>query len=128
MQNLAVASNTKGFAEVQQSCKHAVNDGYDFVWVDTCCINKESSAELSEAINSMYQWYKASGAVISFFQIFTPTHSTNNDIVEKQIMSSMWFTRGWTLQELLAPQHVVFYNQQWEVLGTKQTSGKLLAL
>lgn len=126
MQNPAVASNMTGFAKIQKTCEHAINDGYNYVWVDTCCINKESSAELTEAINSMYRWYKASAVCYAFL---SDVHANAlNGIMEQKIKSSVWFDRGWTLQELLAPQHVVFYNQLWEFLGTKQTLSKLLTL
>jgi hypothetical protein len=127
MQNPAVAFTKKGFAKIRKSCEHAVNDGYNNVWVDTCCINKDSSAELSEAINSMYRWYKASAVCYTYLSDVS-ANAPDGDIVEQQIGSSVWFTRGWTLQELLAPQHVVFYDQQWEFLGTKQTLSKLLTL
>lgn len=127
MQNPAVATTKKGFAKIRKSCEHAVNDGYNNVWVDTCCINKDSSAELSEAINSMYRWYKASAVCYTYLSDVA-ANAPDGDIVEQQIKSSVWFTRGWTLQELLASQHVVFYDQQWEFLGTKQTLSKLLTL
>ena len=127
MQSPAVASKMKGFAKIQKSCEHAINDGYNYAWVDTCCINKDSSAELSEAINSMYRWYKASAVCYAFLSDVN-ANAPNGDIVEQQIKSSMWFTRGWTLQELLAPRHLVFYDQQWEFLGTKQILSKLLTL
>ena len=127
MQNPAVASKMKGFVKIQKSCKQAINDGYNYVWADTCCINRESSAELSEAINSMYRWYTASAVCYAFLSDVN-AKAPNDDIVEQQIKSSMWFERGWTLQELLAPHNFVFYNQQWEFLGTKQTLSKLLTL
>ena len=124
MQDLSVASAMAGFAKIRRSCEHAQNDGYKYVWVDTCCINKESSAELSEAINSMYRWYKTS-AVCYVFLSDVHMNTVNGD-VERQISSSVWFTRGWTLQELIAPQNVVFYDRQWEFLGTKQSLSSLL--
>ena len=124
MQDLAVASTMKGFAKIQRSCDHARGDGYDYVWVDTCCINKESSAELSEAINSMYRWYKASAVCYAFLSDVRA--NVDNSSMDYQIKSSVWFTRGWTLQELIAPQNVVFYDQQWKFLGTKQTLSSLL--
>lgn len=127
MQNLAVASSMKGYAKIQHSCERAIKDGYDYVWVDTCCINQESSTELSEAINSMYRWYKASAICYVFLSDVT-VNAGNDDTVKSQIESSKWFTRGWTLQELLAPQYVVFYDQQWEFLGTKQTMSNILTL
>ncbi|OBT94247.1 hypothetical protein VE01_07792 [Pseudogymnoascus verrucosus] len=126
MQNLALASNMKGFGKIRKSCEQAVRDGYSYVWVDTCCINKESSAELSEAINSMFRWYKAS-AVCYVFLSDVHTITLSGGTMMPEIGSSRWFTRGWTLQELVAPQHVVFYSQQWEFLGTKQTLSKLLS-
>lgn len=127
MQNPAMASTKKGFAKIRKSCEHAVNDGYNNVWVDTCCINKDSSAELSEAINSMYRWYKASAVCYTYLSDVS-ANAFDSDIVEQQIKSSLWFTRGWTLQELIAPQQVVFYDQQWGVLGTKHTLSRLLSL
>ncbi|OCL13228.1 HET-domain-containing protein, partial [Glonium stellatum] len=127
MENIAVASKMKGFEKIQKSCEHAIIDGLDYAWVDTCCINKESSAELTEAINSMYRWYKASAVCYAFLSDVY-AEPLKDDIVKQQIRSSRWFTRGWTLQELVAPQHVVFYNQQWEVLGTKQTLSNLVTL
>ena len=125
MQNSNVAFDTTGYTKIQKSCAQAVKDGYSYVWVDTCCINSESSAELSEAINSMYRWYKAS-AVCYVFLADVLIDTVNGDTNDQQISNSVWFTRGWTLQELLAPQHVVFYDLQWELLGTKQTLSKLL--
>ncbi len=126
MQDLAVASTMKGFVKIQSSCKQARNDGYKYVWVDTCCINKESSAELSEAINSMFRWYQASAICYTFL---SDVHANVIDKdVEQQIKSSKWFSRGWTLQEFIAPQIVVFYDQQWGCLGTKQTLSHLLTL
>lgn len=126
MQNLALASKMKGFGKIQKSCEQAVKDGYSYVWVDTCCIDKDSSAELSEALNSMFRWYKASAVCYAFL---SDIHSDilRDDTMTPQIGSSKWFTRGWTLQELAAPRHVVFYNHQWEYLGTKQTLSKLLS-
>jgi Heterokaryon incompatibility protein (HET) len=78
MQNPAVASNMKGFAKIQKSCEHAVNDGYDYVWVDTCCIDKESSAELTEAKLSTQciGGIRLQPFVTPFFRMFMPTHST----------------------------------------------------
>ncbi|KFX89989.1 hypothetical protein O988_08390 [Pseudogymnoascus sp. VKM F-3808] len=127
MQNLALASTMKGFDKIQKSCGQAIKDGYSYVWVDTCCINKESSAELSEAINSMFRWYKAS-AVCYVFLSDVNSNAPNGEAMKLEIGSSKWFTRGWTLQELIAPQFLVFYDRHWEFLGTKQTLSTLLSL
>ena len=124
MQNLEVARTKKGFLKIRESCKIAEREGYEYMWIDTCCIDKKSSAELSEAINSMYQWYKSS-AVCYVFLSEVCAHASSNTVRE-DIRSSAWFTRGWTLQELLAPTHIDFYNQRWECLGTKHMLGELL--
>ena len=104
IQNLEVASTMEGFAKIQKSCEHAVKDGFDYVWVDTCCINKESSAELSKSINSMFRWYKALAVCYAFLSdadANVPSrYIVARDIVEEQIKSSKWFTRGWTLKNL----------------------------
>lgn len=121
------AHHMKGFAKILNSCEHAVNDGYDHVWVDTCCINKDSSAKLSEAINSMFRWYKAS-AVCYAFLADVRAGAIDSDTEMEHLRASKWFTRGWTLQELLAPQQVVLYDQHWEFLGTKQTLSAVLTL
>ena len=115
MQNLGGASKKKGFLKIKNACKKAVSHGFNHIWVDTCCINKDSSAELSEAINSMYRWYEASAICYAFL----------SDVdTSAQMESSMWFTRGWTLQELIAPRKVIFYNHEWNRLGTKESLSK----
>ncbi|KAF2489819.1 hypothetical protein BU16DRAFT_566919 [Lophium mytilinum] len=87
----SAASLPEGTAsqKIRKSCEQAASDGFKYIWIDTCCIDKNSSSELSDAINSMYRYN--------------------------------WFTRGWTLQELIAPSSVVFYDEKWEELGTKAT-------
>ncbi|KAK3318053.1 hypothetical protein B0H66DRAFT_516132 [Apodospora peruviana] len=77
-----------------------------FVWVDTCCINKESSAELSEAVNSMYRWFHNAYLYIAFLGDVVGTEAD----LHSDFGRSRWFTRDWTLQELLAPGQVYFYN------------------
>lgn len=105
------------YDKIRYACEQAEQDGLDYLWVDTCCINQESSAELSEAINSMYAWYKASTCCYAFLKdvILTPDCLGFQEVLE----ASEWFTRGWTLQELLAPAKVVFFNAFWEPLGNR---------
>ena len=102
----------KGFSKLQGCCERADKDGYQWVWVDTCCIDKTSSAELSEAINSMYSWYQHSAVCYAYL-------SDIQDI--KALNTSRWFSRGWTLQELIAPRHIILFDGQWRNIGTKQT-------
>ncbi|KIK11586.1 hypothetical protein PISMIDRAFT_58083, partial [Pisolithus microcarpus 441] len=73
-------------------------------WSDTCCIDKDSSAERQEAIGSMFSWYHRSSLTIAYLSDVSDTAS---------LASSAWFKRVWTLQELLAPPTLVFYMQDW---------------
>ena len=90
-------------------------NGLEYIWIDTCCIDKSSSAELSEAINSMFAWYANSTvcyAYISDFEFADPNWLSS---------SNRWFTRGWTLQELIAPFAVEFYNKHWLSFGSRES-------
>ncbi|KAJ3548062.1 hypothetical protein NM208_g1198 [Fusarium decemcellulare] len=112
----------RGYAKIQFSLDQATKDGLGWVWVDTCCIDKTSSAELSEAINSMFRWYQNATVCYAYLSDV----SANDDLVQS-MPKSYWFTRGWTLQELLAPRHVVLYSQEWQCLGTKYGLVRLLS-
>lgn len=101
--------------------------GVNYAWIDTCCINKDSSAELTEAINSMYDWYrKAEVCIVYLSDVVIGSMPLNNDSIAK----SRWFTRAWTLQELLAPQILWFFDRNWQLVSRffrftthQQTSG-----
>lgn len=111
------AKDMVGYKKIVKCCEQAVRDGFEWVWIDTCCIDKKSSAELSEAINSMYRWYWQAEICYAYLQdvpeLENPTEQ--NSVFQK----SRWFQRGWTLQELLAPDMVEFYGQSWGCIGTK---------
>ncbi|KAH7070472.1 heterokaryon incompatibility protein-domain-containing protein [Paraphoma chrysanthemicola] len=94
--------------------EQAAKDGLDYFWIDTCCIDKSSSADLSEAINSMFAWYQNAAVCYAFL---SDVHHDRRSIA---LSASKWFTRGWTLQELLAPRRVVFYSSEWKALGSKE--------
>jgi hypothetical protein len=117
-----------GYEKIIGCCRLAINDGFDWAWIDTCCIDKKSSAELSEAINSMYRWYwEAAICYVYLSDVDSGCMNGSNRIfevgerVERRhgLEGSRWFTRGWTLQELIAPEVVEFYDAQWTPLGTK---------
>ncbi|KAE9373340.1 HET-domain-containing protein [Stipitochalara longipes BDJ] len=99
-----------GYKKILDCCAQARLDGFDWVWIDTCCIDKTNSAELSEAINSMFEWYRNAVQCYAYL--------ADAETVE-EFVKSRWFTRGWTLQELLAPLSVIFFNKNWEEIGTK---------
>ncbi|KAH6694100.1 heterokaryon incompatibility protein-domain-containing protein, partial [Plectosphaerella plurivora] len=118
-----------GYYKIDQACRLAKSDGLEYVWVDTCCIDKSSSAELSEAINSMFRWYHESVVCYAFLSDVPPEAESDKaeDFEPYSVFrGSRWFTRGWTLQELLAPAHVVFYNSAWEPLGARNDMRALL--
>lgn len=104
----------KGFKKIQYCCSQALADGLHWAWVDTCCIDKTSSAELSEAINSMFRWYSRSKVCYAY--LTDVPYDGFNDSLPK----SRWFTRGWTLQELLAPSSVVYYSAEWTRIGDSE--------
>lgn len=122
------------FSKIEASCALARKDGFQYIWVDTCCIDKSSSAELSEAVNSMYTYYKNAEVCYVYlsdvhrnlgengWNNFTEWAESDIDMVER----SRWFTRGWTLQELLAPKRVVFYDRDWVKIGDKHSLADLI--
>lgn len=100
----------KGYRKIRECCRIARGHHIEYVWIDTCCIDKSSSAELSEAINSMYDWYKHATVCYAYLA------DVSIEKIER-FGESVWFKRGWTLQELMAPRSVEFYDQDWEWLG-----------
>ncbi|KIM51271.1 hypothetical protein SCLCIDRAFT_64794, partial [Scleroderma citrinum Foug A] len=101
-----------GYEKILRTCLQAREDKLEMVWVDTCCINKASSAELSEAINSMFRWYSGSE------QCYAYLHDVSGGF--PTACWPKWFSRSWTLQELVAPRVVVFFNRNWELIGDKK--------
>ncbi|KAF2167426.1 hypothetical protein M409DRAFT_36539 [Zasmidium cellare ATCC 36951] len=120
-----------GFRKIRLCADQAKQEGLEHIWVDTCCINKHNSVELSEAINSMFKWYQK--AEVCY--VWLPDVSgKDRDQGEQQdgrldtsIRKSRWFTRGWTLQELIAPKDVIFYSREWAKLGDKKSLERLIS-
>ncbi|KAI2617895.1 HET-domain-containing protein [Hypoxylon sp. NC1633] len=150
------------FDKIDATCRVALEYGLKYAWVDTCCIDKSSSAELSEAINSMFAWYKGAATCFVFLSDFTsfskeslaeivasfdsredlekqeensykdPPDLTIKEInlrdkVKKGLGNCKWFSRGWTLQELIAPSRVNFYDKDWNCFGSKLQLASVLA-
>jgi hypothetical protein len=109
----------KGYMKLVGCCKEARRDGLRYVWIDTCCINKASSAELSEAITSMFTYYERSTVCYAFLDDVLLDSSAKENLGSSSFSRSAWFTRGWTLQELIAPRHVKFFDSSWSFLGYK---------
>jgi hypothetical protein len=125
-----------GWNKVANACLRACMDGYQYIWIDTCCIDKSSSAELSEAINSMFEWYARSKVCYVYLEdcvdcplrtrederlpwflrrltLWTTGNSGMSPCLIAQLRSCKWLTRGWTLQELIAPCRMTFVDQNW---------------
>ncbi|KAH9851032.1 heterokaryon incompatibility protein-domain-containing protein [Lenzites betulinus] len=113
----SVLSHPQLSAKVKGICRIAREAGYDLVWIDSCCIDKSSSAELSEAINSMYEWYRLAAVCYAYLEDVPDGASTDSLFFSQ----SRWYTRGWTLQELIAPKHIIFLSFAWGFLGTKMS-------
>lgn len=112
--------DSAGFTKIQGFCdlikswdNGPLRESINWLWIDTCCIDKKSSAELSEAINSMFEWY-ANAEVCVAYLFDVQKHEEWYDFE-----SSDWFKRGWTLQELIAPSVVLFTDCDWRTIGHK---------
>ncbi|QIX00101.1 hypothetical protein AMS68_005618 [Peltaster fructicola] len=178
LKNREVMVHLAGFIKISFACRQASRDGHHWLWVDTCCIDKTSSSELSEAINSMYQWYegaeicyvhledlpgncprlreKVSEVCHSFTGVELVTTQDRASLPSKELLTRRrsllgdlngigrleerlaseeqhepqywigalarcrWFTRGWTLQELIAPGEVAFFGSAWNPIAYKR--------
>jgi Heterokaryon incompatibility protein (HET) len=102
--------------KIDGCCAQALKDGYQYVWIDTCSIDKSSSAELSEAINWMFAWYeKAEVCYVYLSDVLSDQFGLLDE--RSGFTIPRWFIRGWTLQELLVPRELVFYNTSWNLMG-----------
>ena len=97
--------------------KQAKKDGLGYAWTDTCCINKDSSRKLDEPINSMFQWYEKASICYAYLSDVFPGDNPQDS--NSKFSSSRWFRRGWTLQELLAPKQLRFYDLTWTFIGKR---------
>ncbi|KAI1456830.1 HET-domain-containing protein [Annulohypoxylon moriforme] len=112
-------TSKQGYEKIRFTCEQAKRDRLEWAWIDTCCIDKSSSAELSESINSMYRWYNESSRCYAYLtdiedvKTFPYVSSTRNG----EQKPSRWFTRAWTLQELIAPKDLSFYGHGWKYIS-----------
>lgn len=111
------AQKKAGYAKIRRICEQALRHHLNYAWVDTCCIDKTSSAELSEAINSMFTWYRRAEICYAFLEDVSP--NTDPHDPGGEFIHSEWFTRGWTLQELLAPSCLEFYASDWSPIAPR---------
>ena len=112
------ARSKAGYHKIEFCGKQAASDNLEYFWVDTCCIDKSNNAELAEAINSMFRWYH--NATKCYVYLADVSMSSQDD-GDQALQKSRWFTRGWTLQELIAPGSVEFFSSDNMKLGDKKS-------
>jgi hypothetical protein len=114
-----------GYNKIQFCGEQAKRDGLQYFWVDTCCIDKSSSAELQEAINSMFRWYRDAAKCYVYLSDVSSATLNASDMSDKlwevAFRKSRWLTRGWTLQELIAPASVEFFSEEGVELGNRSS-------
>lgn len=142
MESLPHARSKAAWKKIELTCEASRQANISHTWIDTCCIDKRSSAELSEAINSMFAWYKQSSVCYVYLSdlVFpcTPVDTVMPESdegrqwadaafskLEDEMKGCRWFTRGWTLQELIAPSQVVFVDQNWNRVGSRTPGSNL---
>jgi len=113
-----------GYAKLQFCGDQAWKDGLKHFWIDTCCIDKTNSTELQTAINSMFRWYRDSAKCYVYLDDISVSDAEADDTQSwvPLFRAHKWFTRGWTLQELIAPTTVQFYTREGRRLGDKRIS------
>ena len=124
-QDLLDGTNSgRAYDKVRNACRIARDNHFEWIWIDSCCINKASSEETSSSINSMFKWYQE--ADVCYVYLFDVQYRDNRASNIESFTSngvhgkaSEWFERGWTLQELLAPRSMMFFDASWEPIGTR---------
>jgi len=121
-----------GYEKLKEACRAAQTLDLSWIWIDTCCIDMTSSAELQESINSMWRLYSKATLCMVYMNDLTLSYEddgrklpawqvSSQSISEASFEKSQWFTRGWTLQELLAPENVTFHSHTWHAFGTRSS-------
>jgi hypothetical protein len=123
-------TNPGGWGKITHCCELAAATGIKYSWVDTCSIDKTSSAELSEAINSMFRWYSEAKVCFVYLSDIEDDESfsqLSHDEQVEMLSDARWFTRGWTLQELIAPNNIQFYSAGWKWIFSKSSFTEVLS-
>ncbi|KAF2112554.1 heterokaryon incompatibility [Lophiotrema nucula] len=118
-----------GYTKIEFCRQQAQKDGLRYFWVDTCCIDKANHTELSSAIISMFRWYRnAAKCYVYLPDVSVHKRKRNQDTPEWEsaFRQSRWFTRGWTLQELLAPRSVHFFSREGDCLGDRNELDQII--
>ncbi|KAF9064170.1 heterokaryon incompatibility protein-domain-containing protein [Rhodocollybia butyracea] len=124
MQDPLKRKGMKGWSKLVGACKQACREDWKYIWIDTCCIDISSSSELSEAINSMYRYYREAEVCYAYLSDMQSDRLSQSFNLKFQMCK--WFRRGWTLQELLVPATVFFFTNDWVKIGTKASLQKTI--
>lgn len=123
---MPVYQSKHGYDKLDFCLNQAAADGLDYVWIDTCCIDKRNAVELNKAINNMFRWYQAAQKCYVYLEDVSASYNSSSDVWVAAFRNSRWFTRGWTLQELIAPSVVCFYSREKAFLGTKERLAEIV--
>jgi hypothetical protein len=116
------ASEKEGYKKIRFCGEQAILDGLQYFWIDTCCIDKSNPVELSQAISAMFRWYRnAKQCYVYLSDVSDSPNEHDSQPWDSDFWKSRWFTRGWTLQELVAPHSVVFFSREGKRLGNKDS-------
>jgi hypothetical protein len=130
--DLSCAKSKSGYQKIAATCLRASEEGLQWAWVDTCCIDKTNNAEFSEAINPMFRWYNEAEMCYAYLADVTREPTNEPSITDESSFldgtsKPRWFSRGWTLQELIAPTTVHFYNREWQFMISRHQASRFLA-
>jgi Heterokaryon incompatibility protein (HET)/NACHT domain len=123
---MGTGKSKAGYRKIDFCREQAIKDGLQYIWIDTCAIDQSNNAELAEALNSMFRWYRNSTKCYVYLSDVSMDIHNSNDVLsrsrlERDFRLSRWFTRGWTLQELIAPHTVEFFSAEGKALGDKKS-------
>ncbi|KAK7441763.1 hypothetical protein VKT23_016426 [Stygiomarasmius scandens] len=111
-------TSKSGYHKIRAACRQAFKDGFRYIWVDTCCIDKGNHDDVARNIRFMYSYYEKSEVCYAHLADVNVHPGGLQSEWEWDFQRSEWFERGWTLQELLAPRKVIFFDKHWTRLGT----------
>jgi hypothetical protein len=110
-----------GYEKLRFCAEQASRDELEYFWIDTCCIDKANNTEFSEAINTMFRWYRDAARCYVYLSDVSIAAGQTQSSWEPAFLESVWFKRGWTLQELIAPESVEFFTKERQRLGDKKS-------
>ena len=111
----------RGYRKLVEACRVATTYNLEYLWIDTCCIDKRNSAELSMEINRMFSWYGNAEVCLAYLE-----DVKSGPTFEETFRASVWLTRSWTLQELLAHRTVELFDGDWVYIGSKESSSSII--